>query len=117
MRVFIISLFWVIFCFSSCGKKSEEICATCVCGMENHPKWLKDEITRIEGLSKNHRPIMIKKCSAFGDDIVLVIDEVNSCWNDAFMFFDCRGKRYEFGTEDYQKFMDNIDKFIFVWGN
>lgn len=117
MRVFIISLFLIVFCFSSCGKKSEESCATCICGSENHPAWLKDEIVRIESRSKSYRPIMIKKCSLFGDDILLVIDVVNSNMDEGTMFFDCGGNRFEFGTEEYQKFMDNINKFIFVWSN
>lgn len=117
MRVFIISLFMIVFCFSSCGKKSEESCATCICGSENHPAWLKDEIVRIESKSKSHRPITIKKCSAFGDDIVLVMDEVNSCLVDAFMFFDCRGNRYDPTSDDYKLLMDNYDKFVLIWRN
>ena len=117
MRVFIISLFLIVFCFSSCGKKSEESCATCICGSENHPAWLKDEIVRIESKSKSHRAIRIKKCTAWGNEIVLVIDEFNSNYVEGHRLFDCSGNCYDSNSDVYKYYLDNYDKFVSIWTN
>lgn len=106
---------FVAFCLSSCEKTTEKE-AIFVCG-EFSPKWLLDEIDRVEQKSVLFRYVEVKKSVFNGTDIVMVHDPLNSSLVDGTRFFDCSGNCYDSTSDEYNYFWDNKDKFVLIWRN
>ena len=87
-----------------------------MCG-EFSPKWLLDEIDRVEQKSVPFRYVEVKKSVFNGTDIVMVYDPLNSSLVDGTRFFDCSGNCYDSTCDEYNYFWDNKDKFVLIWRN